>query len=66
MNHSKKVTYPENQRSCFIEGGRDNTKGAIYSAKCTKHNKIYVGHTIQALNERFNGHMLLLILKGVP
>jgi len=56
MNHSGQVTNTISRRSSFIEGGSANTVGAIYSAECTKHKKLYIGQTIQTLNARFNGH----------
>ena len=32
------------------------TPDVIYAAECTFHNKLYIGHTSQPLNIRFNGH----------
>ena len=56
INHSKTVTNIISNQMCYIEGGNSNTAGAIYSALCTKHEKLCVGQTWHPLKKRFNGH----------
>ena len=36
--------------------GSCRSKEVIYAARCKKHNKIYVGHTGEQLNDRFSKH----------
>ena len=56
INDSGTVTNIHSKATFKICGGKATDSDVIYSATCTKHNKMYVGQTSQPLNERFNGH----------
>ena len=56
MSHSDIITDSISGKTCTITGGTCKTPDVIYAAECTFHNKLYIGHTSQPLNMRFNGH----------
>ena len=56
MNPQKLVTNTKSSRSCQVAGGNSSSSNVIYSAECTRHNKLYVGMTGGKLSTRFSGH----------
>ena len=56
MSHSDTITKSISGKTCMTTGGTCKTPDVIYAAECTFHNKLYIGHTSQPLNMRFNGH----------
>ena len=54
--NTNSITNKLTNKSCLTSGGKCNTTDTIYTAECTKHDLIYVGHSSQKLSGRFNGH----------
>ena len=56
MSNASSTANKLTNKSCLTSGGKCNTTDTIYAAECTKHKFIYVGHSLQKLSGRFNGH----------
>ena len=56
MATSTKLTNEKENVTIKTSGGNTCDRNVIYAAKCKKCQMIYVGHTTQPLNERFNHH----------
>ena len=56
MSNTNSITNKLTNKSCLTSGGKCNTIDTIYAAEYTKHNLIYVGHSLQTLSGRFNLH----------
>ena len=61
LNDSGKIANLQNKVSYNICGVKATDSDVIYAATCTKHQKVYVGHTKKPLNLHFNGHRLDII-----
>ena len=56
MNNEQTLHNKKNGRTCTIAGGNSTDKHVVYAVECLKHEILYVGKTINQVNQRMNGH----------